>query len=83
MDEYLVKGSIWIHRNLKLEARIIEIIDSDTFLLGWVESSDRLADMLLWGSWSTMELVLDFTPKFQDTRWTRLREGNLPYREST
>ena len=78
MDDYFVRGSVWIHRNLKLEARIIEVIDTDTFLIGWVGPSDTLSGYMLWGAWSTMDLVLHFTPKFQNTRWSRLKEDNIP-----
>lgn len=72
---FLDKGSVLRHKHLGYVVRITDI-QRGNYVLGWVERQEtRFTDILLQGPWSASDLVRDFCPQIQASRWDRLLDG--------
>lgn len=75
--DLFAKSSRWKHRNLGLVVHILEK-DEDKFLLAyvnWEDNADPCLKGLLSGRWTALDLVRDFTPVIEPTRWDVLSSG--------
>jgi hypothetical protein len=73
------KGSLLKHKNLQLTARILSAKEGK-FTLAWVKTSteDFFADHSVRGEWTTVQLIQEFVPLIQESRWDRLLDGHTP-----
>lgn len=81
--DLFAKGSIWRHRTIDGCEVHIATVDpvNNTYTLSWVLPSDPLSKSMLFGNWTALDLVRDFTPVFPHSRWNVLLWGEDPFSE--
>lgn len=76
------KKSLWAHRRIaNFVVNIYDVTKDGKYVLVFEGPSDPWASALLSRLWTAAELVHDFTPQVQDTRWARLLHGESPLAE--
>lgn len=75
---FLDKGSLLKHRNLGFDVMIIDIVQGQ-YLLGWANplGEDPWARHLLSGKWTAADIVRDFNPQIQSSKWDRLLDDDI------